>query len=152
MQGGGSALRRRQRLQRRVERLVIHRAQHLGDISVCADEHEGRLTRDAEMGEHCPVFVVDLRKGQRMAVDELLEGALVAGPGDAVDVDLSGPLLACRFDRRGFTIAGDSSRRPEPEGDRLADDRDAVELTATDERSSESERHRDGCVRWDAGC
>ena len=43
-----------------------------------------------------------------MAIDEVLEGRFVTGPGDAVEVDLAGPLLARRFDRRGFTVAGDS--------------------------------------------
>jgi hypothetical protein len=107
------------------------------DFAVTVDQRESGLGRDAEAGVHVPLVVADLREGQCVAVDEVLERRLIAGPGDAVEVDLAGPLLACRFDRRGFTIAGVSSRGPEPERDRVTGDGRPVELSAADERRSE---------------
>jgi hypothetical protein len=88
------------------------------------------------------LVVADLREGQRVPVDEVLKRGLVAGPGDTVEIDLAGPSFACRFDRRGFTVAGTSSRRPEPEPDWSACDIDAVERAATDERRREPQRFR----------
>ena len=75
-----------------------------------------------------------------MAIDEVLEGRFVTGPGDAVEVDLAGPLFARRFDRRGFTVAGDSSRRPEPERDRPTGNGGPIELSAADEWRGEPQR------------
>jgi hypothetical protein len=48
-------------------------------------------------------------------VDEPLVRVLRAGPCDADEVDLVLELDACRLDRGGFTVAGASSGRPEPE-------------------------------------
>ena len=62
----------------------------------------------------------DLREGQAVFVDESLERGIVAVPRDPDELHPAGPPLACRFDRRGFMVAGHSSGRPEPQQHRLA--------------------------------
>ena len=146
MQSRPSRLRRGQLQERRLERVLLDGAQPSLDFAVTANQRERGLGRNVEAGVHVPLVVADLRKGQSVPVDEVLERRLIAGPGNAIEVDLAGPLLACRFDRSGFTIADASSRRPEPERDRTTGDGRPVELSATDEGRSEPQRFRNSGV------
>jgi len=138
-----SRLRRGQVFERRVQRVVLDGAEHGLDFAVAIDQHQGGLGWDVEAVVDNARVVADLGKRQIVAVDEVLERRFISGPGDAVEVDLVGPLLAGRFDRRGFTVAGNSSRRPEPERDRATCGGGAIERSTADEGCGESQRFRD---------
>jgi len=75
------------------------------------------LARNTEIGENRTVGVADVGERQAVTVNKTFDLVLGAVPADADDRDLARPFLACRLDRGGFTVAGDSIRRPEPEGD-----------------------------------
>ena len=76
------------------------------------------LARNAERGENRPVGVSNVGKGQTVARDETINFVLGAVPANPDNLNLSGPLLTGHLDRGGFTVAGASIRRPEPEGNR----------------------------------
>ena len=66
-------LRRGQLEERRFKRVLVDGAEPSFDLAITADQRECRLGRDVEAGIHSPRVVADLRKGQRVAVDEVLE-------------------------------------------------------------------------------
>ena len=92
-----------------------------------------------------------------MLRDEPCERTRSAGPRDAEEVDLAGPLSACRFDRRGFLVAGGSSGCPEPERHRSPGEGCRTKFSAADEGRSELQHLRDAGLaghrrrRGDAG-
>ena len=139
-------LRRAQAFEHRVERVGFDGAEHGLDIAVAVDQHESGLGWNVEADVDVALVVADLRERQMVAVDEVLEGRFVASPGDPVEVDLAGPLLARRFDRRGFTVAGASSRCPEPERERATGSGGAIELAAAEEGCREPQRIRNSGV------
>ena len=81
-------------------------------------EYPGGLAGHTEGGENRPVGVVNVGESQAVAADEVVDFGAGAVPADTNDLDLAGPFLADRLDRVGFTVAGDSIWRPEPEGHR----------------------------------
>lgn len=101
-------------------RLGHHPERHL-PLAGSGLEHPCRLAGDPERREDRAVRVVDVGESQAMTVDEVVDFRLRAVPTDPNDGDLSGPFLAGRLDRGGFTVAGDSIRRPKPKGHRGAD-------------------------------
>ena len=118
-------------------------ALHL-DVAVGRDHGEGGLGGDAVLGEDLSVRIGDLREGESELVDERLERGLVAVPGDADQVGPSGPSCTCLLDRGGFAPAGESTRRPEPEGERLVGQGRDVEGSASDERNGAPGGSADG--------
>ena len=77
-------LRRGEVVERRVQRVGLDGAEHRLDFAVAADQHEGGLRGDVEAVVDVALVVADLGERQSVAVDEVLEGRFVAGPGDAV--------------------------------------------------------------------
>ncbi len=67
------SLRRGQFEERRFKLTVIEGTQHSSDVPVAVDQRESGLGRDAESGVDVPLVIADLRKSQRVAVDEVLE-------------------------------------------------------------------------------
>lgn len=81
-------------------------------------EHPRGLAGDPKRGKNRAIGIADVGEGQAVTRNEPVDLVLCAVPADSDDLDLSGPFLADRLDRGGFTVAGASIRRPEPEGDR----------------------------------
>ena len=90
-------------------------------VALGVDDHECRLTGHPEMTEDIAWVITDLRKGERVLVDESLERGVVACPSDPNEFDLVGPTFVGCFDRSSFSVAYLSSGCPEPEGHRFAD-------------------------------
>jgi hypothetical protein len=105
--------------------------------TVGVHDHERRLVGDLEPVEHVARIIADLREGQTMPVDEVLEVVVTAGPRDADEVDLACELRCDLLDRGGFTVADASSGRPEPEGGRCPGDRSTVEGSTADQWGAE---------------
>jgi hypothetical protein len=100
------------------------------------DDDEGGLGGDAVFGEDLAERIGDLGEGQSELVDEPLEVLFIAVPGDADEVGPTGPPCTCLLDRGGFVPTGESTRRPEPQRDRLVVDDRQVETPTTHERES----------------
>ena len=105
--------------QRGLEVGMIHSAEEHFGATISVDHDQSGLRRDTEASEDVARVITDLRKLQRVLVDEPLEGSVVARPRHADEVDPSTPLLCCCFDRRSFRITSGSSGGPEPKGHRV---------------------------------
>ena len=116
-----------------VENVFLDCSEELLHAAVGVDDHKCGLRRHFESGIDLTGIIADLGKGQPVLVDEPLEGGVRTEPGDADEIDSSGPPLARRLDRGGFLVAGGSSRCPKPEGHRVASELCEVQLATTDE-------------------
>ena len=130
-----------------VELVLVDRAEQLLHRTRRVDDHQRRLRRYSEPGVDVAGVVAHLREGEAVLVDEALEGGVVTEPGDADEVDLAGPPFARCLDRGSFMIAGDSSRRPEPQRNSPPCVLSEVDRTTTDQRRTELQGLRHGCVR-----
>jgi hypothetical protein len=90
------------------------------------------LQRHVERFEERTVRVGDLREGEAVTFDEVLEVRIGPSPGDPDD----GYWQLCldRFDRSGFSVARPSIGSPEPEEDGLTGEVGKVDLCAADGR------------------
>jgi hypothetical protein len=132
-----------------IEVVGLDGAQELLHGAVGGDDGHRRLVGHAESAEHFAWVVTDLRERQPVTLDEVVERIVAADPGDADEVGLTRPAFACLLDRGGFTIAGASTRRPEPEHGGCAGDRRTVERAAANEwrRELQQFRYGDFCGR-----
>ena len=110
---------------------VTHCAEQDFGGSACVDDDQSRLSRDAEASKDDARVVADLRERQRVLVDKVLERLVIARPCDANEIDPSGPLGCCCFDRSSFCVTDASSGRPEPECRRTSGAFSAYELAST---------------------
>ena len=125
-----------------VQQALVDGAGNRFETAVGLHDHERRLKRHVEAGEHLTRVVVDLGERQPVLVDETLVRLLGAGPCDTDEVDLILILDTCFLDRGGFTVADASSGRPEPERHGTGAVLGTHELAPADQWRRELQRRR----------
>ena len=114
-------------------------------LAVGEHDRDRRLIGDLEAGEDVGLGVVDLWERQRVAVGEVDVLVGVTRPRDPDELDLSVPSLLGLLDRGGFTVAGRSPGRPEPEQHGPTGVLTHLDLGAVEQPGAEVERGRYCC-------